>query len=783
MDGYITIGTVVDTSDLDKAIKELETKSKRTEKETSIKAKAELDTTQAEKGLDNLERKADKTGKNVSVKLSKGFMVGMSALNVVVQKIAQGISGSMDEAISRVDTLNNYTKVMGNLGIKADDASVSLNRMSDALLGLPTTLDQGALAVQRFTSANGDIKTSTEMFLALNNAILAGGAATNIQSMALEQMSQAYAKGKPDMMEWKSIMTAMPAQLKQIAIAMNYASAADLGEALRKGDESMNNFMATIIKLNKEGANGFKSLDEQARNATGGIRTSLTNLKTTIARAMADIINAVGQSNIAEFFDKIKNAIIAVTPYIAGFVKAIMMLFGKGTKKETDNTTGGIENLNNAIGGTTSGVEEATDAVKDLNKELNKTASFDEMNILQQNKSSSGSGDTGVGATGGLGNLDFSEMGNNLSNIADKTQEIAEKIQKWLKPIIEHWKELAGAIVGAKVALDLFKLGLDGIKSVGIGLAIAGVIMLILDLISYLNDPSFENFGNVIKDIGLSIIGLGVAIGSVPVIIVGAITAIWGLIVKNWEKIKEFLQSGIDWLKEKSDWIHKHFGETIGKMYDNFVKTIQDILDWLDEIMKGIKKNFDEIIDFVKNVFSGKWKEAWQNVKNIFSNIWDAMKKTAMAVFNAILNLGKNIGISIGNAIATAFKNVVNSVLQTIENILNGPIRTINSLIDVINAIPGINLGKLPTFNLPRLAKGGIVNLPGRGVPVGGALAGEVSQEGVIPLTDSQQMQLLGEAIGRYITVNASITNTMNGRVISRELQKINNENDFAFNK
>ena len=55
--------------------------------------------------------------------------------------------------------------------------------------------------------------------------------------------------------------------------------------------------------------------------------------------------------------------------------------------------------------------------------------------------------------------------------------------------------------------------------------------------------------------------------------------------------------------------------------------------------------------------------------------------------------------------------------------------------------------------------------------------------EGVIPLTDSQQMALLGEAIGRYITVNANIINTMNGRIISRELQKVQNESDFAYNR
>ena len=105
-----------------------------------------------------------------------------------------------------------------------------------------------------------------------------------------------------------------------------------------------------------------------------------------------------------------------------------------------------------------------------------------------------------------------------------------------------------------------------------------------------------------------------------------------------------------------------------------------------------------------------------------------------------------------------------------------------SSLIDVINEVPGIDLGKLSTFKLPRLAVGGIVNMPGRGVPIGGAIAGEVSKEGVLPLTDSQAMEELGATIGRYITINANITNTMNGRVISRELQKINTNSDFARN-
>lgn len=43
-------------------------------------------------------------------------------------------------------------------------------------------------------------------------------------------------------------------------------------------------------------------------------------------------------------------------------------------------------------------------------------------------------------------------------------------------------------------------------------------------------------------------------------------------------------------------------------------------------------------------------------------------------------------------------------------------------------------------------------------------------------------MEILGEAIGRYITINASIPVSMNGRLISRELRQVQADQEFAYN-
>ena len=777
MDGYVTIGTKIDTSGI-------------------------------ESGLTRIENKLDKRSRNMGQKFSAGFLLGFSMLTSVLTKFLEGFANSMDSAISRVDTMNNFSKVMVNLGQSAEESQLAIDYLSEKLTGLPTALDQGVSAVQRFTSANNNVKASTEMFLALNNAILAGGAPMQQQAYALEQLSQAYARGKPDLDEWQNALITMPAQLKQVAEVMGYTNTEALGEALRSGEVSMNEFMATLVKMNHESINGFKTLEEQARTGTGGIQTSIANLRTAFTRGMADILQAIGQTNITNFFQTIINAIKAVIPYIAAFVRSFMVavtfigkaistisnaigkLFGKKGQSETKEFSASLSGASVSMGDIGSGAGTASDklgkaskSAKELKKQL---AGFDEMNVLQDTTPSSGGGAGGGSVGGGVGDL------GSLGDIGDFGLGEIEKTLAKVNPLLDWFVAGVWGLVGAFGALKLLDIakewGLidEAFKTtdmlriaVGIGVAIAGVVLAIQGLIKYLKDPSWKNFGQVLQGISIAVIGIGIAIGGLPVIIVGVIALIIATIIKYWDEIKAFLSKGIDWLASRGDWIRDKFGNTIGNIYDVFITTLKSIVIGLDTTFKGFKQIFDGIIQFIKGVFTGNWKQAWEGVKKIAVGNFEVIKGTAQTVLSGIVGTAVAIAQKIGDSIASVFKAVVNGVLRKVENFMNGPIDAVNRLRDVINKVPGINLGKLPRFNLPRLAKGGIINLPGSGVAIGG----ESGREGVIPLTDSQQMELLGEAIGKYITVNASITNTMNGRVISRELQKINNENDFAFNR
>lgn len=203
------------------------------------------------------------------------------------------VSNSMDGAISRIDTMNNFSTVMKNMGISAKDSQDVIESLSDELVGLPTTLNDAAASVQRLTSYNGNIKSSEKIFLAMNNAILAGTNNTQMQAAALEQLTQAYTKGKPEMQDWKTLLQAMPAQLKQVALAMGYSGTNELYENLQAGTVTMDDFMNTLVKLNDEGVAGFASLNDQARANTAGIATSVQNMKTAVTRGVANVIQSL----------------------------------------------------------------------------------------------------------------------------------------------------------------------------------------------------------------------------------------------------------------------------------------------------------------------------------------------------------------------------------------------------------------------------------------------------------------------------------------------------------
>lgn len=267
-----------------------------------------------------------KTGQSIGKGLSVGFASKVGAVagitSNVFSKVASVVTSSLGSAVDRADQMNNFPKVMKNLGYSATDAAASIKKISDALDGLPTTSSAMTGMVQQLAPLTSNLDEATDIALAFNNAMLAGGASTMEQENALTQYTQMLSAGKVDMQAWRSIQAAMPGQLNQVAEAMMGAghNANDLYEAMKSGKFSFDDFNKAVMDLNQNGFGKYASFAQQAKDATQGIGTAMENVKNRVAKAVQKVIDAVGVENIAGAINRFSSQFGKVGDAAAGMV-------------------------------------------------------------------------------------------------------------------------------------------------------------------------------------------------------------------------------------------------------------------------------------------------------------------------------------------------------------------------------------------------------------------------------------------------------------------------------
>lgn len=419
-------------------------------------------------------------------------------------------------------------------------------------------------------------------------------------------------------------------------------------------------------------------------------------------------------------------------------------------------------------------------AIKSTNKsakELQKTlAGFDEMNILQNN------GSTKVGGGGG-----------GISTPSFPSMEDVE-IPGWVQWIGDNKEMIIGGIIGIGLAM----LALKGHIATLMGSAAAGTGLL-----------------------GLKTLLLGLAA-------VYTIT----LAVKGYKELKENikkLDEALDNTKDLAEGFNKQTKDNIKEMYNqakasNFSKESMERFNYM---LKSTSDNTYGLAQNTKNqiTFLGRFNGQNDKVReklSLFNDRLTTVNDTYKDLYEqGLLNeqqthdysesisnqiqvmeqLGQNADdLKLKYEKLTGHKyelrvtaKVEDNVSKTIKDLVSKGVKVFyayggggGSSFGGGGSSGGGSRAKggiyYPSL-LPKLAVGGIINRPGAGIPYHGATIAEHGAEAVVPLTDSQQMSLLGKAIADNIVINANIVNTMNGRVISRELQRVQNENDFAFNR
>lgn len=266
-----------------------------------------------------MKEQSDMLGKSLDDMGNKGGSASLGIGKIVTAlglvKLASGaidlLKSSLDGAIERYDTMNNFPRIMEQLGFSTDESTAAIDKLSDGVSGLPTPLNEIVKSAQGIALMTGDLDGATDTALALNNAFLASGSSAGDTSRGMQQYVQMLSRGEVDLMSWRTLQETMGVALNETAKAFGFAGKSaqnDLYSALQDGSITFEEFNAKIVELDG-GVNGFS---ERAKTASAGIGTAFANMRTAVVRGMEGVIRSIDDALAANGLPSIQQMIEAV---------------------------------------------------------------------------------------------------------------------------------------------------------------------------------------------------------------------------------------------------------------------------------------------------------------------------------------------------------------------------------------------------------------------------------------------------------------------------------------
>lgn len=156
---------------------------------------------------------------------------------------------------------------------------------------------------------------------------------------------------------------------------------------------------------------------------------------------------------------------------------------------------------------------------------------------------------------------------------------------------------------------------------------------------------AFKFLGPLLSGAKTAVAGFAAGFNPVILIIAAVAAAVVGIgyvIYKNWDDICSWTRNLADNISAiwnniteffknlfSTDWTET-FG-LIGNLLNGVYANIENFINAFKEIFKGI-------ITFIKGVFTGDWKMAWEGVKSIFKGVFDLLYSIAVSPLNMIIS-------------------------------------------------------------------------------------------------------------------------------------------------
>ena len=221
---------------------------------------------------------------------SNNLLKGLIGLHVV-QSVVNTVTGQIDAAMKRMDTMTNFQRTMTAITGSSDMAAASLNQLKDITTGTAYGLDVAAMAVQNFTTRGMGIGNATSEVGKWADAVAFYGDGTNESlTTVTDALGKMMTKGTVEMEQLNRLTDNGINAVGMYAQATG-RSAADVQSDLSDGVISSMDFISTVSTAFEEGTNGVLNISGAAKEAGATWATTIANAKAAITRGWISLID------------------------------------------------------------------------------------------------------------------------------------------------------------------------------------------------------------------------------------------------------------------------------------------------------------------------------------------------------------------------------------------------------------------------------------------------------------------------------------------------------------
>lgn len=678
------------------------------------------------------------------------------------------LSSSFDGAINRFDTMQSYPKVMKSLGGSIEQSQKSVAKLNQSVQGLPTNLADVVTTSKSLAAVTSNIDKATDTTIALNHAFLASGSSSEDASRGLQQYSQMLAKGTVDMQSWRTLQETMAPALTKVAkkLGITSGNANELYDALQNGTITFDQFNDAMIECDTE-TGGFA---ETALEASKGIKTSMTNIKSAVQNleqgflsAMNNMLKSKAMGGLVDNLEKIKSKIY-------DFRNSIME--SKDDGLTWDFKPGVLENVSKAMDWLADRANNAKAMVQQFYDGFMKTdAVQNAITLFDKVKDAIGNvmdklQDSKV----------FEQLGQDIGNIIAKVEDVTGKIADFIanlktedvKRFASAVKLLAGAFVAIKVGSKVSSM-ISGV----VGTAKGGYSKLksIIDKIRGLGEKPTQEIPGQLPQNGTPSDGIGDATmrtaqktSKAAQIINSAFEGISNVITSVCEGVKGIITG---------------LGEAISTAFQGIGQGVKSALEGVGTVIESLGTAISTVAQGIGQGLATAFTGLGTAIAMVPPTTWLALAAAILATGAAMALVGsQGEGLQMvlqGVAdVVSAFGPVIKEVFEGISGVITSFGETVSGILNSVSGViesigqSALNAGK----GFKELAKG-IQIITGLNLfDMGASLAAVATGIGAISAASvgigsaGTQMMALVTAIGMvgttFASTSATVTNSCN---------------------